>query len=176
MYCHHCGPTCTRGYYLCTCRFGFIITSHVSPRDLDWSQVINPQPTGDVIDPCSSPFMLDRNSILQQLQPLQLLPAFHTAWACHNTPGLFLCHYQIEWIKGKFPDIRRLLGTIPWCGPSCKHHCFGTRVDHYFGMLGLSTPPPPSKACGRSILGTPWNPLSLPPCAGSIGDLCPPVR
>lgn len=65
-----------------------------------------PQPTGDVIDPCSSPFMLDRNSTLQLLQPLQLLPAFHTAWACHSIPGLFLCHYQIEWTK-KIPRYQK---------------------------------------------------------------------
>ena len=44
---------------------------------------------------------------------------------------------------------------------SCKHHCLGTGVDHYFGMLGLSTPPPPSKACGQLILNIPCNTLSL---------------
>lgn len=125
-----------------------------------------PQPTGDVTDPCSSPSMLVQNSRDVHLMYIAATAAIVCILHTFEIPIKYqdyFCNIIIrlnESEEKKSPISKKSLGVDPLMRTSCKHHCLGTRVDHYFGMLGLSTPPPPSKACGQLILNIPCNSLS----------------
>ena len=153
MYCHHCGSTCTTGYYLCPCGFALLLRCILHTPFRQRSGLVpsdRPQPTGDVTDPCSSPFMLSgtNRDTLQLLQLLQPLLAFHSLRASHKILPFFLMPL-LDWMnqkeKKKSPISKRLLGSIPWCGQAASiiasaRVSISTLPRWYAGIINTASP------------------------------------